>query len=183
MYLAPVPLGAHHDLSEFDCGEAAINNWLRKRALKNQESGATRTFVVCEKESNRVVAFVGLTVGGLSRADVTGKLKRNMPDSVPVAIIGRLGVDLNHSDRGIGQDMVLEGLRRALAASVHAGLAAVLVIAKNPQAAAWYEGIGFTPLADDPLRLVIRLKEAKATFPELEDSEGTKTGDRDALSS
>ncbi|HJM49529.1 MAG TPA: GNAT family N-acetyltransferase [Alphaproteobacteria bacterium] len=168
MYLSPVPLTAVHDLSEFDCGNSAINTWLRKRALKNEESGATRTFVVCEKDSNRVVAFVGLTVGGISRKEVTVKLKRNMPDSVPVAIIGRLGVDLNHSGQGIGQDMVFEGLRQAMAASVHAGMAAVLVIAKNPRAAAWYEEIGFTPLADDPLRLVIRLEDAKATFPELE---------------
>src|SRR5680860_1279878 len=90
---APVPLTAEHDFSAFDCGEAALNDWLRHRALKN-ESRFARTYVVCE--GNRVVAYFCISAGAVERAAAPGKVRRNAPDTIPVSVIGRLAVSYTH---------------------------------------------------------------------------------------
>ena len=86
---APAPLTAEHDLSTFDCGEPALNDWLRHRALKN-ESRFSRTYVVCA--GNRVVGYFCISAGSVERGAAPGRVRRNAPDLIPVSIIGRLAV-------------------------------------------------------------------------------------------
>ncbi len=125
------PIGAHHDLSAFDCGEPALGEWLRTRALKN-ESRFSRTFVVCAGE--RVVAYVCISAGAVERAQAPGALRRNAPERVPVSIIGRLAVSRSHAGQGLGADLLADALRRIAAASRDIGIAAVLVQAKSDEA-------------------------------------------------
>jgi len=132
---APEPIGAAHDLSRFDCGEPALNDWLRQRALRN-ESRFSRTYVVCDEA--RVVGFYCISAGAVERARVPGKLRRNAPDSVPVAVLGRLAVDREYAGRGLGADLLADALRRIAGAAVVIGIAAVLVQAKDVAAKAWY---------------------------------------------
>lgn len=87
---APVPLTADHDLTAFDCGDPALNDWLRHRALKNQ-SRFSRTYVVCH--AARVVGYYCIAAGSVERAAAPGKVRRNAPDVTPVSMIGRLAVD------------------------------------------------------------------------------------------
>jgi GNAT superfamily N-acetyltransferase len=132
---APVPLTAEHDLSRFDCGEPALNDWLQQRASKN-ESRFSRTYVACE--GNRVVAYVCISAGAVERAAAPGKVRRNAPDTIPVSVIGRLAVDRDHAGKGLGADILADALRRIAAASQSIGIAAVLVHAKSDAAKRFY---------------------------------------------
>jgi GNAT superfamily N-acetyltransferase len=132
---APVPLTADHDLSRFDCGEPALNDWLRERALKN-ESRFSRTYVACE--GNAVVAYFCISAGAVERAAAPGKVRRNAPDTIPVSIIGRLAVDRSHAGKGLGADMLSDALRRIAVASQSIGIGAVVVHAKDEAAKRFY---------------------------------------------
>lgn len=128
---APIPLTAEHDLSGFDCGEPALNDWLRHRALKN-ESRFSRTYVVCE--DNRVVVYFCISAGAVERVAAPGKVRRNAPDTIPVSVIGRLAVGRDHAGKGLGADILSDALRRIAVASQSIGIGAVLVHAKNDAA-------------------------------------------------
>src|SRR5947199_2488641 len=132
---SPVPLTDEHDLSAFDCGEPALNDWLRHRALKN-ESRFSRTYVVCE--GKRVVAFFSISAGAVERAAAPGRIRRNAPDTIPVSVIGRLAVGRDHAGRGLGADLLSDALRRIAVASQSIGIGAVLVHAKNDAAKRFY---------------------------------------------
>ena len=134
-YSAPVPLASQHELSGFDCGEPALNDWLRHRALKN-ESRFSRTYVVCE--GNRVVASFCVSVGSVDRAAAPGRIRRNARDTIPVSVIGRLAVDRKHAGKGLGADMLSDALRRIAVASQNIGIGAVLVHAKSDAAKRFY---------------------------------------------
>ncbi len=132
---APAPLSAEHDLSEFDCGEPALNDWLRYRAAKN-ESRFSRTYVVCA--GRRVVAYFCISAGAVERMAVPGKIRRNAPDTIPVSVIGRLAIDRNFAGKGLGADILSDALRRIAIASQSIGIGAVLVHAKNDAAKRFY---------------------------------------------
>lgn len=132
---APLPLTADHDVSAFDCGEPALNDWLQQRALKN-ESRFSRTYVVCA--GNRVVAYFCISAGAIERAAAPGKVRRNAPDTIPVSVIGRLAVSLDHSGKGLGADLLADALRRIAVASQSIGIGAVLVHAKDDAARRFY---------------------------------------------
>ena len=132
---APVPLTAEHDLSNFNCGEPALNDWLKQRALKN-ESRFSRTYVVCEGAS--VVAYFCISAGAVDREAAPGKLRRNAPEAIPVSVIGRLAVSRSHAGRGLGADILSDALRRIAIASHSIGIGAVLVQAKDQRAKQFY---------------------------------------------
>lgn len=132
---APEPISPVHDLSQFDCGVPVLDDWLRQRSWRN-ESRFSRTYVVCE--GARVTGFYCISAGSVERARVPGKLRRNAPDSVPVAVIGRLAVDRTYAGRGLGADLLADALRRIAGAAGVIGIAAVLVQAKDEAAKAWY---------------------------------------------
>lgn len=131
----PMPLTAEHDISGFDCGEPALNDWLLHHALKN-ESRFSRTYVVCE--DIRVVAYFCISAGAVERTAAPGKVRRNAPDTIPVSVIGRLAVSRNHAGKGLGADILSDALRRIAAASQSIGIGAVLVHAKGDAAKRFY---------------------------------------------
>ena len=132
---APVPLAADHDLSDFDCGEPILNDWLKHRALKN-ESRFSRTYVVCD--GKRIAAYVCISAGAVERASAPGKVRRNAPDTIPVSVIGRLAVSRDYAGRGLGADLLSDALRRIATASQSIGIGAVLVHAKDDDAKRFY---------------------------------------------
>ena len=132
---APVPLDAEHDLSTFDCGDAALNDWLRHRAFNNQ-SRFSRTYVVCA--GPRVAGFYAIAAGSVERAAAPGKMRRNAPDVVPVSVLGRLAVDRDFAGQGLGADLLSDALRRIALAAQSIAIAAVLVQAKDEAAREFY---------------------------------------------
>ena len=85
--LAPQPLAEHHRTEGFTSGITSLDDWLKRRALANQASGASRTFVVCNE--HQVIGYYALAAGAISLQDASGRFRRNMPDRIPVAILAR----------------------------------------------------------------------------------------------
>jgi GNAT superfamily N-acetyltransferase len=159
---APVPLTAGHDLSAFDCGEPALNDWLRHQALKN-ESRFSRTYVVCE--DNRVVAYFCISAGSVERAAAPGKLRRNAPGTMPVSAIGRLAVSRDRAGKGLGADLLADALRRIAAASQSIGIGAVLVHAKDEAAKRFYMKCAeFIEYPEDSRTLFLPIETVIAAF-------------------
>jgi GNAT superfamily N-acetyltransferase len=131
----PVSLTAEHELSGFDCGEPALNDWLQQRALKNQ-SRFSRTYVVCM--GKQVVAYYAILAGAVEREATPSKIRRNAPPTIPVSIIGRLAVSRDHAGKGLGADILADALRRIAIASQSIGIGAVLVHAKDESAKRFY---------------------------------------------
>jgi GNAT superfamily N-acetyltransferase len=159
---APAPLTPDHDVSQFDCGEPALNDWLRHRALKN-ESRFSRTYVVCE--DNRVVAYFCIAAGAVERAAAPGRIRRNAPDAIPVSVIGRLAVSRDHAGRGLGADMLSDALGRIAMASQSIGIGAVLVQAKDEAAKRFYlKCAEFIEYPQDSRTLFLPIETVLAAF-------------------
>jgi GNAT superfamily N-acetyltransferase len=159
---APIPLTVEYDLSAFDCGEPALNEWLRHRALKN-EGRFSRTYVVCE--GKRVVAYFCISAGAVERAAAPGKVRRNAPDTIPVSVIGRLAVSRDHAGKGLGADMLSDALRRIAVASQSIGMGAVLVHAKDDAAKRFYMNCAeFIEYPTDSRTLFLPIETVIAAF-------------------
>lgn len=155
----PEKLTPGHDLSQFDCGEPALDDWLRRRARQNETSGASRTYVVCL--GARVVGYYALAVGAVAHADAPGRVRRNMPDPVPVMIIGRLAIDHTIQGQSIGPALLRDAVLRTLQAGEIAGIRAILVHAISERAKRFYEKWGFLASPIDLMTLMITMTEAQ----------------------
>lgn len=155
MYSAPELLNATHHLDDFDCGEEALNSWLKRNALKNQQNQASRTFVICQ--NNNVVGFYALAAGSVSHQFVSGGLRRNMPDPIPVVVLGRLAIDLAHQGQQLGAALLKDAVLRASAVSQQVEVKALLVHALNDKAKAFYLNYGFQVSPIDDLILLLKL--------------------------
>lgn len=127
--------------------------------MKNQDSGATRTYVVCC--GNTVVGYYSLAVGSIERRFVAASIKRNMPEPIPVMILARLAVDRRYAGHCIGTGMLRDAVLRTLQAADIAGIRALLVHALNERAASFYRGRGFTASPFDPLVLFLALNHIR----------------------
>lgn len=157
---APVPLADHHELAGFNSGVAELDDWLVKRARSNQASGASRTFVLCE--GNRVVGYYAIASGAVTQAEAPGKIRRNMPDPIPFAVLGRLAIDTAHQGNGVGRAMVRDAGFRLLQAAEVLGIRGLLVHAISEEAKAFYLALGFTPSPLDPMMLMVTLRDLSA---------------------
>lgn len=155
---SPQKLSPDHDLSEFRCGEPALDDWLRRRALPNEETGASRTYVVCVE--NRVVGYYALAVGAVTHAEAPGKIRRNMPDPIPVMVLGRLAVDQTVQGHNVGRGLLRDAVLRTLQAADIAGIRAILVHAISESAKQFYLRSGFIPSPISPMTLMITVAEA-----------------------
>jgi predicted N-acetyltransferase YhbS len=156
---APAPVAPDHDLDGFDCGVAALDEWLKRRARRNEAEGASRTFIVCA--GRHVVGYYSLAAGSILHAGATGKVRRNMPDPVPVLLLGRLAVDHAWHGKGLGADLLQDAVLRAIGAAETIGVRAILVRAISEQAKTFYKKHGFRPSPVEPLTLMITIEEAR----------------------
>lgn len=160
---APEPITAAHDVSEFSCGKPALDRWLQKRALSNQEKGFTAVIVV--HEAQRVVGYYGLA----PTAIVPGHLPRSIrtgqpPDPVPCLLLGQLATDQKWAGRGIGTGLVKHALERCVEAAGLIGGRALVVNAVDKEAAAFWRRRGFVPSRDDPLVLFRSIADIAASI-------------------
>jgi predicted N-acetyltransferase YhbS len=159
-------LAADHDLSAFDCGEASVNHWLQRRARKNEQSGASRVYVVCNDRT--VIAFYTLSASAVVHDRVRGRFRRGMPDPVPVMLLGQLGVDTRYQRRGMAASLVRDALLRCVSVSSQAGVAAVLVDALTEDLVPFYRRLGFDAISEtEPTTMMIRMKDVRAVLSEL----------------
>jgi GNAT superfamily N-acetyltransferase len=157
---APQPLTVHHSSTDFDCGDHSLNQWLRQRALANQASGATRTFVVCGAGGD-IRAFVALASGAVAVHASPGRFRRNMPDPIPVVVLARLAVCRSQQGKGLARALLADAFERVLLASEQIGVRGILVHAASPAARAFYLHLGFEPSPLDPSTLMVRLSDVR----------------------
>jgi len=157
---APSPLTIVHRLEEFECSVADLNFWLLERARQSQLSGASRTFVVSDKQQ-RVVAYYALAAGAVSHEIAPGRLRRNMPDPIPVVVLARLAVHRAWTGKGIGQALLKDAVLRSLRAAEHMGIRAMLCHAMDERARSFYIKHGFVASNIHPMTVMLSLDRVK----------------------
>jgi GNAT superfamily N-acetyltransferase len=158
---APEPLSGVHRLDDFECGEVALDDWLKRRALANQTSGASRTFVVVDPQG-RVCGYYAMATGAVSHQVATPKVRRNMPDPVPVMVLARVAVDRRAQGIHLGAALLRDAVDRAIAVSQQTGVRALLVHALHDRAKQFYEHYGFQPSPAHPMTLMLRLSTSSS---------------------
>ncbi|EAO6819003.1 GNAT family N-acetyltransferase [Salmonella enterica] len=150
---APVLLTEQHVLEPFDCGNEVLDDWLRRRAMKNQHLNASRTFVICLEGTMRVVGYYSIATGSVSHVDLGRSLRQNMPDPIPVVLLGRLAVDVCTQGHNYGKWLLNDAVVRVSSLADQVGIKAIMVHAINEQAKAFYEYFGFvqSPVAANTL--------------------------------
>jgi len=161
---APEPLNDAHQLDAFTSGAPTLDGWLQRKARANQVSGASRTYVVCR--GDQVVGFYAVAAGSVSHDLLPRKLKQNMPDPIPVIVLGRLAIDLSEQGNGLGRALLRDAILRVSAAAHEVGIAAILVHALNDRAKAFYIGCGFAETTAEPMTLIARIADIKALLGE-----------------
>ncbi|HEY1632838.1 MAG TPA: GNAT family N-acetyltransferase [Rhizomicrobium sp.] len=159
---SPQPLADNHRLDDFDSGVPSLDEWLKRRARTNQNSGASRTFVVADGDA--VVAYYALASGAVDMTNATGKFRRNMPDPIPVAVLGRLAIDRRLHKRGLGRALFRDGALRVLNAADEIGIRGLIVHAVSEDAKAFYLALGFDPSPLEPLTLMVTLADIRANM-------------------
>ena len=139
----PQALSVHHILDDFDCGHGTLNDWLKRRSIKNEASGASRTYVV--RYQNHVIAYYTLATGAVQCARAPGRIRRNMPDPIPVMVLGRLAVHLHWQKKGLGRNLLADAVRRTVHVADIAGIRALVVHALSDEARRFMNGLVFGP--------------------------------------
>ena len=163
-FTAPARLNPSHDLTRFDCATPALNHWLTRQALKNEASGASRTYVVCRDST--VVGYYCLATGAIDRAEAPKRMQRNMPNPIPVMVLGRLAVDQTYQGQGIGKALLRDAILRVLHAAEIAGLRAILVHAISEGARQFYLSHDFLESPIEPMTLCLELETARRALAE-----------------
>jgi GNAT superfamily N-acetyltransferase len=150
------------DVANFDSGEPTLDSYVRNRALANNASGGSSCFVTCRE--GRVVGYYALAASSVTRAECPGKVRRNMPEPVPVILLSRLAVDRKEQGNGVGADLLRDAITHTVQAAEHIGVRAMLVHALHDDARQFYLHHGFDSSPTDELHLYLLIKDAKATL-------------------
>jgi predicted N-acetyltransferase YhbS len=156
----PRPLAAADERSGFDCGRASLNVWFRRHALRNQQSGASRTNIICDAEGGAIAGFVSLSAAQIARAWVAKPDQRNRPDPLPAILLGQLAVDQRYQNRGCARSLLLFALATSLRMSREIGCFGVLVYPLDDAVRAFYARFGFETLPGDPQgHMIVRMAD------------------------
>jgi len=153
-------ISRRHDRKNFNCGSSELNDYLRRYARQNHESGGAKTFVaVPPGDAARILGYYTISPGAIEFAKVPTTVSRRLGRyEVPVFRLARLAVNLSNQGGGLGAELLLAAGRRALSVAAEVGGLALAIDAKSERAAQWYERFGAVRLLDDPLKLVLPLK-------------------------
>jgi GNAT superfamily N-acetyltransferase len=153
------PIAKKHDRASFDCGEPALNEFLRRHARQSHDKGAAKTFLAISKADGKtILGFYSLCPASLAYARAPEIVRKGLArHDVPVFRLGRLAVNFPFQGQGRGGQLILAAGRRCLLAAADVGGVALLIDAKDERAAQWYASYGAVPLADAPLSLLLPL--------------------------
>lgn len=156
-------LARHHDLSSFDCGKPALNDWLKRFALTNQQSDSARTYVV--QRDSRAVGYYSLSAGSVRKDESPARIAKGLASHpIGVILLARLAVDRNQQGSGLGKTLLIDALSRAAEAADAIGARAILVHAIDDDAAVFYRRFGFEPSPLDPKQLLLLMKDLRLTL-------------------
>lgn len=160
------PIGKTHDREAFDCGEEALNEFLRRYARKNHELGGAKTFLAIDDADNKtILGFYSLSPASVAYARTPEIVRRRLArHDIPGFRLGRLAVDRRVHGRGLGGQLLLAAGRRCLLVSAEVGGVVLLIDANNDRVAGWYASYGAVPLLDAPLSLLLPLATMEAAL-------------------
>jgi GNAT superfamily N-acetyltransferase len=160
------PIAKNHDRSSFDCGEPALNEFLRRHARQSHDKGATKTFLaISNSDDKTILGFYSLCPASLAYLRAPDVVRQGLArHDVPVFRLARLGVNRTVQGHGLGGQLLLAAGRRCLRVATEVGGVALLIDAKSERAANWYASYGAVPLADAPLSLVLPLATIQAAL-------------------
>lgn len=160
----PEPLAPGHDIEGFDCGVGSLNLWLTKHASQARATGSARTFVVTDAERRRVAGYYALTGASITHVEATPRATKGMPrHPIPAVLLARLAIDKDVQGRGVGAWLLLDAMRRTMAAAESVGIRVLLVHAIDDKARRFYEHHGFAASPTDPRNLQMLMKDIRAT--------------------
>lgn len=152
------PLGKKHDRAAFTCGLPELDRYLGRQAGQDVRRRIARVFVCTAEGSDTVLGFYTLSALAIDLSSLPEELSRKLPrHPVPCALIGRLAIDQSVRGHGVGRMLLADAIKRILGASDMLAIHAVIVDAKNTTVKQFYEGFGFAPLQDNPMRLFLPL--------------------------
>jgi GNAT superfamily N-acetyltransferase len=163
------PIASDHDTQSFDCGSEEQTAWLTRHALQAHQSDTAKVYVVCADGSRSVAGYYALAAGSVEHAVVPPRLTKGVGRyPIPVVILTRLGVDLDHQGRGLGSALLRDALFQVAAIAERAGVRALLIHAETPEAAAFYRGIdaSFEASPTDPLHMFLAIKDLRKAIRE-----------------
>lgn len=160
----PRPLNPDDDRDHFDCGRESLNAWFRRHAWHNQDSGVTRTSVICDSESGAIAGYVGLTAAQIERTWLPKSQQRNQPDPLPAILLGQLAVDVRYQGRGVARSLMFYALTTTVRLSEQIGCFCVLTHPLDDGVRAFYSSFGFDDMPGDPSRsMAVRIRDLKAS--------------------
>jgi GNAT superfamily N-acetyltransferase len=145
----PILLTEAHDGSAFDSGEPVLDDWLRQRAWNNQQTAASRTYVVCPSGTFTIVGYAALSMGQILAQEATGAMRQNMPKFIPAVLLGRLAISREWQGKGLGRALLADVIARTQRAAAEVSARLAIVHAISPAAEAFYLRHGFTRLPVD----------------------------------
>ncbi len=150
-----------HTVDEFDCGREALNRFLTRYSLQNQQAGASQTYLALADD--RVVGYYTLVVGQVEYAAAPERLSKGLArHPVPIMLLARLAISTSWQGKGLGAGLLKDAMQRTVRAADIAGIRTFAVHAKDDAAKAFYEHFGFIPLPSDPYHLFRLLKDIRA---------------------
>jgi GNAT superfamily N-acetyltransferase len=163
-YRRPEPLGKHHQLDDFRCGEPALDEWLKRHARAAHASDSARVFVATLEDGESVVGYHALAAAQVAPKDATTRALKGQPRArpVPAILLARLAVDERHQGAGLGRSLLQDVLLRCVEAAEAIGARVLLVHAKHDAAKEWYMQFDFEASPTDPLHLLMLLKDVRA---------------------
>ncbi|GAA3894504.1 GNAT family N-acetyltransferase [Leifsonia kafniensis] len=162
--LRPRAITSKDSFVDFDCGEPSLNEWLRNRAVANERGGASRTFVSVDRNSQIIAGYYCLSASSLRSEDAPGALKRNMPNPLPVILIGRLAVDGRFAGHGLGASLLQDAVLKSVEAARLVGARALLVHALTEAAENFYTKFGFVRVPHSARVMYLLTADAEATI-------------------
>ena len=165
-FIAPAPITPSHDVADFNSGEAFLDEWLKKRALKNHVIGASRCFVVCD--GLKVLGYYSLSAGAISREAAPKAMRRNMPDPLPVLLLGRLAIDRQFHNQGLGRALLRDAMLRAVNVASDTGVFALLIHTMAEQAKRFYLSRGFAESPLESMTLLMTLATVRSILIEVD---------------
>ena len=162
MLIAPEPLTAAHVTADFDSGVPSLDERLRRRAMQNQTSGASRTFMICT--GGRVVGYYALASSAVMPAAAPGRFRRNMPDPIPVVVLARLAVDRTEQGKGLGRALFQDAAKRVIHAVEAIGIRGMIVHVLSEDAKAFYAALGLEESPLDSMILMTTVNDLRAVL-------------------
>ena len=158
----PTLLTENHEIKDFNCGEGVLNDWLKKRALKNQTNNASHTIVICQ--NNSVVGYYAIAAGSIERTQAPKPIARNMPEHIPIIVLGRLAIDKKYQRQRLGAALLKDALLRSLTISRDIGVRAILVHTLSKQAKEFYLQYGFVETPFEPMTLMLSISTLRKLY-------------------